>query len=361
MFWFIAAAVLFAGLFVALFPMLRGKSFLQPLALALVFALPAAGLYLYKTVGTPAGIGIVGTPQVAGQAAPHTVGGGEMEAMIAGLQERLAANPEDLDGWMLLARSLRSTQQHAAAAEALERAFSLAPDNPIVMIELAESWVFLSPDGRIPDRSMDLLERAVEIQPGAQKGLWLLGMGHAQRGDDAFAISYWQSLMEQLEPGSNVAATVQRQIADAQARLGMTPDAQPAAMPEPVAGEPAAQDSAGWAGTRLVITAADGARAALAQGAVLYVVIRTAGPAMGPPLGVRRVANPTFPLELTVTDEDSMLKERLISSETEVQFQARVSLTGSPTAQAGDWQSASETVERANASLVVLNIDQQLE
>jgi hypothetical protein len=38
-----------------------------------------------------------------------------------------------------------------------------------------------------------------------------------------------------------------------------------------------------------------------------------------------------------------------------------VSLTGSPTAQAGDWQSASETVELAGAALVVLNIDKQVE
>ena len=361
MFWFIAAAALFVGLLIALFPLFRGKSFLQPLALALVFALPAGGLWLYNTVGTPAGIDVVGTPAVAGQADPHQVSGGEMDAMIAGLRERLAANPEDLDGWMLLARSLRSTQQHAAATEALENAHRLAPDNPIVMIELAESWIFQTMDGRIPDRSMDMLERALEIQPDAQKGLWLLGMGHAQRGDDAFAISYWQTLMESLQPGSNVAATVQAQIEEAQARMGMMPGTLPAATDQLEATGQAGDDSDGWSGTRLVITAAEGAQAALAQGAVLYVVIRSAGPAMGPPLGVRRINNPVFPLEITVTDQDSMMQERLISSETDVQFQARISLTGSPAAQAGDWQSASETVDLANASLVVLGIDQQVE
>ena len=214
MFWIIAAAALFTGLLIALFPLLRGKSFLQPLALALVFALPAGGLWMYKTIGAPAGIDVVGTPQVAGQADPHSASGGQMEAAIVSLRERLAANPEDLDGWMLLARSLSSTQQHAAAAEALENAHRLAPENPIVMIELAEGWIFLTPDGRIPDRSMDMLERAVEIQPDAQKGLWLLGMGHAQRGDDAFAISYWQSLMALLQPGSKPRGPLQIAIDD---------------------------------------------------------------------------------------------------------------------------------------------------
>ena len=361
MFWTIAAAVLIAGLLITLFPPLRGKTLLQPLALALVFALPAAGLWLYKTYGTPAGLDVVGTPQAVAGGDPHTMGGGEMEAMVAGLRERLAQNPADLDGWMLLARTLRTTQQHAAAAEALENAHRLAPENPIVMIELAEGWVYLTPDGRIPERSMTMLERAVELQPDAQKGLWLLGMGHAQRGDDAFAISYWQSLLDLLEPGSDVASTVQQQLAEAQARMGMMPGmAAPAA--EPVEDGSAGGDgNAAATGTRVVLTASEGARSVLAQGGVLYVIIRDAAVPMGPPLGVRRVANATFPLELTLTDSDSMMQERPISSAASIQLQARVSQTGSPAAQPGDWQSAAESADPSTAALVVLSVDQQVE
>ena len=71
------------------------------------------------------------------------------------------------------------------------------------------------------------------------------------------------------------------------------------------------------------------AQAALDAGAVMYVMIRSPGPAMGPPLGVKRLDSPTFPLELTITYQDSMMAERQISSEAEIQVQARVSLTGS--------------------------------
>ena len=114
------------------------------------------------------------------------------------------------------------------------------------------------------ETSGELLERAVEIQPDAQKGLWLLGMGHAQRGDDAFAISYWQSLMALLQPGSNIAATVQAQIEDAEARLGMSPTPTPVAEADTEDTTTGSDD--GWSGTRLVITAIDGAQAALDQG-----------------------------------------------------------------------------------------------
>lgn len=370
MFWTLAALILFIGAVITLFPLLRGKSGWQPVALALAFIVPAVGLWLYDNHGTPAGIGVSGTPQSASTSAdPHSMQSGEMDEMIAGLQQRLEQNPADLEGWMLLARTLRSTGKYAEAADAMEQAHTLAPDNPVVMADLAEAWVYETPDGRVPESSVALLERALNIDPNVQKGLWLMGIASMQQGDDAFAISYWESLLQQLEPGSNVHTMVSTQVQEAQARMGMAPGAaHPPVADEPVAAAdsaspaeaPAVEDGA-WTGTRLVLDAADGAKQALANGAVLYIMIRTPGPAMGPPLGVRRVTNPGFPLEVTITDEDSMLQERLISTAPEIQLQARVSLTGSPAKQPGDWESESKDVELASGSFVVLQVDQQVE
>jgi cytochrome c-type biogenesis protein CcmH len=363
-FWTIAGVVLFIGAVITLFPLLRGKSAWQPVALALAFALPAAGLWLYDSFGTPEGIGIHGRPQAAANPAdPHAGQAADMQAAIEGLRQRLAASPDDLEGWLLLARTLRSTQQFAEAADALERAHALAPENPVVMADLAEAWIYNTQDGRVPQESRALLERALDIDPNLQKGLWLMGIAAMQDGDDAFAISYWQNLLEQLQPGSNVYELVADQVSEAQARMGMAPamPMMPAGAEPPAQAAGAADDGGAWSGARLVLDAADGARQALADGAVLYIMIRAPGPAMGPPLGVRRVVAPTFPLEVSIDDNDSMLQERPISSEAEIQLQARVSLSGSPAAQPGDWQSDAKSVERATASLVVLEIDQQVE
>jgi hypothetical protein len=90
-------------------------------------------------------------------------------------------------------------------------------------------------------------------------------------------------------------------------------------------------------------------------------VIRSPGPAVGPPIGVRRIIGPQLPLEITISDQDSMIKERQISAETEVQFQARISLTGSPTASTGDWQSTPVIVKLDGTETVELIIDQRVE
>jgi cytochrome c-type biogenesis protein CcmH len=364
-FWTFAAALLFAAALITFFPLLRAKTIWKPLSLALVFLVPAAASWMYTHVGTPEGVRVVGkppAPQAAQNPGPeqaHSPESREMDAMIAGLQARLEQNPEDLDGLMLLARSYKATQRFAEAAAALEKANQLEPGNPVIMVDLVETEIFLTPNGRISDENVATLKQAVEIDPGMQKALWLLGIASSQRGDANAAIGYWETLLAQLEPGSTVAQSVQNQIDQLKAEPGMAagePEMAAATAPEP---EPV--DEGSWQGVNVSVRAGNEARSRIPTGGVLYVMIRSSGPAMGPPLGVRRIIDAGLPLELTISDGDSMMKERMISSEANLQLQARISLTGSPAANTGDWQSAPMSVSLDSNESVELVIDQRVE
>ena len=352
MFWTIAAAVLFAAALITLLPLLRAKSLWKPLALAMVFLLPVAGLWMYQEIGTPDALDLRPAPQgAANTSETHAPESEEMDTMISGLRGRLTENPEDLDGWLLLARTLKTTQRFQEAVDALETANRISPNNPRVMVELVEARVFLTPDGRINDEMIATLEQVLEQQPGMQKALWMMGIGSSQRGNETAAIAYWESLLEQLEPSSPVAQSVQSQIDQSRANMGIVVEETPIVV----------EDDGSWQGIRLTVTAGESAQSRIPAGGVLYVMIRSPGPAAGPPLGVRRIIDPVLPLEITISDQDSMLEERQISSEGEVQVQARISLTGSPAAGSGDWQSASLTVSLDSAEAVVLVIDQRVE
>jgi cytochrome c-type biogenesis protein CcmH len=178
-----------------------------------------------------------------------------------------------------------------------------------------------------------------------QKALWLMGIAASQAGDYPAAIDYWETLLAQLEPGNPVADSVQSQIDDARGRMGDAVEAAPEVAAEPAPAAPA--DDGEWSGTRVTVK---GDAASLPAGGVLYVMIRSPGPAMGPPLGVRRIIDPALPLDLTISDKDS-----------EVQLQARISLTGSPAASSGDWQSTPLTVALNSGETVELIIDQRVE
>jgi cytochrome c-type biogenesis protein CcmH len=352
-FWTIAAAALFAAALITLSPLLRAKSFWKPLALAMVFLLPAATLWFYNQIGTPDAINLrpPPPPRVANQTQTHAAESQEMDAMIAGLRGRLTDNPEDLDGWMLLARTLKTTQRFQEAIEALETANRISPDNPRIMVDLVETRIYLTPDGRINDEMVATLKRALDQQPDMQKALWLMGIASSQAGDGAAAISYWETLLAQLEPGSPVVQSVQSQIDQVRANMGMVVEEAPVVV----------ADDGAWQGIRLTVSAGESAQSSIPAGGVLYVMIRAPGPAVGPPLGVRRVIDPVLPLEITISDQDSMLEERQISSENELRLQARISLTGSPAAGSGDWQSTPLTVALDSAEAVELVIDQRVE
>lgn len=74
-------------------------------------------------------------------AAAETEGQGEIdpariEAMVAGLAARLEAEPDDLQGWLMLLRSYRVLGREAQLAESLERARAVFADRPDARAEI---------------------------------------------------------------------------------------------------------------------------------------------------------------------------------------------------------------------------------
>src|SRR5439155_348967 len=70
-------------------------------ALALGLAIPVCALAVYLSVGNPSAV----LPQAAGGANPHSMTKAQFEASVARLAARLKDNPEDGEGWTMLARS----------------------------------------------------------------------------------------------------------------------------------------------------------------------------------------------------------------------------------------------------------------
>jgi len=150
-------------------------------------------------------------------------------------------------------------------------------------------------------------------------------------------------------------------------RLGETPEivAQPKTAAQPNApAEPKTVAEESWPGVEVSVALGAAAEASMPQlpnGAVLFIIAREEGSSGGPPLGVRRIDQPVLPLQLTLTDRDSMMPQRPISRSAGIMLQARLSLTGQPIAAAGDWQSTSTQVDIGNGELTRLILDQKVE
>jgi cytochrome c-type biogenesis protein CcmH len=310
-FWLAAAAIPVVTALLLFRPLLRKGGPWLGVGLALLLLLPVTTLLLYQGVGTPTAVDpprpAQGMAQGAGQDA-------DIEDLLAQLEARMAAQPDDLEGWLLLGRSYRSLQRHREALTAFRRARELAPEEPVVAVELAEALIFTS-DPQQPNPEVSaLLAEALAKAPDLQKGLWLAGMVAAQTGDDATAVGHWERLLAQLEPGSPVAGSVQQQLDAARARLGVAP-------------------SDAWAGLDIVVTA-PAELPALTPESALFIIARDPD-APNPPLGAIRLA-PAFPAVARLTDANSMMPQRPLSGAARLQLQARLSLDGNPLAGEGD-------------------------
>lgn len=328
-------------------PPARGVPMPLVLAIALLVPLAAIGLYMWK--GTPVAL----DPASHARRAPpagDAASAPEMEKAIAGLAERMKGTPDDLEGWVLLARAYKSTERFAEAREAFAKALALAPENAEIMVEYAEAIALATPDRALAGEARALLERALASNPDHQRGLWLMGISEAQIGAYPAAVAAWERLLPALPSDSEVAKQVAIQIAEARLRAGMPqstvvagPARGTAATPTQVAqaAEPAAEASAPD-GARLVvqIDIAPELRAKLGAGDTLYVFARAPqGPKM--PLAIQRIAGAKFPLTVTLDDTMGMTPQMKLSSASEVVVGARVSKSGVANAQSGDFETIS--------------------
>ena len=158
----------------------------------LTITLPLAAMALYAALGNPRGLNPRDRHPVPDEAA---------ETMVGKLAERLAAEPDNPAGWLMLARSYKVLQRYAESAEAWEHAKELAWDDVEAMSEWTEARV-LSQGQRFDRRSQELLARAMSLDANAPGVLMLRGLAALDRGDAAAAQKVLTQLRDQYAEGS---------------------------------------------------------------------------------------------------------------------------------------------------------------
>ena len=105
------------------------------LSLGLVVPLAAFGVWVARPQGTPSPAAAAdshsGRPRIpdAVSAPIPDDHGGDMQAAIARLADKLHQHPDDPEGWALLGRTYKATQHYAEAREAFRNALDAAPGN----------------------------------------------------------------------------------------------------------------------------------------------------------------------------------------------------------------------------------------
>ena len=198
-----------------------------PLALGIVVA--GAAIALYLNTGQP---GMGDTPlslrtdlQTASRGPAQAGGGGaDGAAMQAQLRQRLADNPNDMAGWVTLARTERVLGNHPEAVRAFARAIELAGRNATadLIADYGEAQVFEA-FGTVSPRAIETFENALEKDHGEIKSRFYIAEGRAQSGDYAGAIALWRGLTADASADAPWVGEVRARIANAAMKGNIMP------------------------------------------------------------------------------------------------------------------------------------------
>ena len=344
MFWILLVILCLLAIVFAVWPLWRESRRLTPVLASVIVLTVAVSAGLYDTIGSP------GVPSGRSQGAEHTADLPGMAEAVTSLEQRLANNPDDVEGWKMLGRTQNAMRNYAGAVEALDRAVALENgQNADTLVNLALAITNRDGGPLQPGRAVDLLENALELDANNQAALFYMGMAAANVGDTDRAATLWEKLLA-LGPPMDVRGVLEQNIAMWRGEAPPPAAAQPAPEPELAVPEDAVVSA------RVSLSAE--AMAAMSGNASVFIIARDPN-APSPPIAVARRMLSELPTVVSLTDAESMVAGRNLSAFVEIEVLARVSLSGGPAAQSGDWF-GSMIVRPADSDSVSLTIDQEV-
>jgi cytochrome c-type biogenesis protein CcmH len=166
-------------------------------AIVVILLLPLLSLLGYGLLGNPQALDPARTAQQP-KMTPE-----QINAMVAKLAERMKANPDDMQGWLMLARSYKTMGRDAEAAEAYSKAEKVVNDDPDLLANYAEALATAN-GKRLAGKPRQLIERALKLDPNHAHSLFLAGAAAMEVGDNKNGIAYWEAVLPQVEPGSDI-------------------------------------------------------------------------------------------------------------------------------------------------------------
>lgn len=323
-------------------------------ALLLVLALPLATFWLYGEIGTPNALGFSGPGAPATAPADHgssTSNAPDLAKAAETLAARLKDQPDDGEGWALLARTYRAIERFADANDAYTRARALLPEDPDMLAEAAEAMGLSSNPRSLAGEPEKLVDRAIELDPENQNALFLKGLARAQADDAVAAEATWERLLGLMEPGSPAHSAVVEQLNIVRNRLGKAPMEVAAAAPPPQAAPAApaappgnAQPDPDAAGIDVSVRIAPELADLVQAGDTLFVFARAeAGPPA--PLAIQRRTAGELPLTLRLDESMGMIAGMSLAQFPRVVIGARVSTSGNAQPQPGDLEGLSAAID----------------
>jgi cytochrome c-type biogenesis protein CcmH len=304
-----------------------------------------------------------------------------VEEMVRSLEKKLEANPDNLSGWLMLGRSYVQLNRFARGVDAYQHAYDLSKGENIEAVTgLGEALVMMEPT-TLAGRAGKLFDEALLKDPRDTRALWYGGMAALQTGQLRVSRDRFVMLLEAENIPEGMRNMLQSQVEDLNGQLGeagnVVPNAgnagnaataggsgpavasaEPASPPAVAQAEPAAGGQTRRA-IKVAIKLAPSLKSQVTAPLRMFVLARDPS-APGPPLAVQRHSSEQLPMTVTLTESDAMTPARTLAGAQRVTIVARLSVSGMPQQQSGDFFGEATYEFGKNTGTVQITIDQRV-
>ncbi len=300
----------------------------------------------------------ISIPQATGELSQEEMTD-QVAMMVSQLSARLEKDPSDVQGWAMLGRSYYALNRYGDAVAAFSKAVSIVDNDAQLLTDYADAMAMSSGEQTLEGRPMQLIMRALNLDPQNQKALWLAGTAAYERADFESALIYWKRIYAMLDPNSQTARTMAGNITETeqlmQSQRASSDGGNAVGIAASATAAPVNTASAG-SSVSGVVTLSQALAAEVLPTDTIYIFARAMrGPRM--PLAILKTEAGKMPIEFTLDDSMAMDASMNLSSTSEVMVMARISRSGNATPQSGDMQGGVQNV-KIGASGIEIVIDE---
>lgn len=255
----------------------------------------------------------------------------EMQDLTLALRTRLHYSPQDATGWLLLGRIAIANRDVETAIGAMQKANKLKKNDADIMLGYAQA-LMLSGDDTDRNQSRELLIQLVQRESVDLRVFSLLAYDAFERKDYTGAIKYWSAMQKMVGKSDSRYVMLSRNIEEANKQSELLKGSNEV----------------------LKIKVSLSSEITHVDNAALIVSVHSAdGASM--PIAAARYPLSEFPVEITLSDVNSMLPERKLSSLDQFLVRARLDSDGNVATKRGDWYGESNVVEKGKTVALTIN------
>lgn len=280
----------------------------------------------------------------------------DMSDLTLALRTKLHDDGDDPMGWLLLGRIAMANRDGETAEMAMKKAYDLNPVDGDIQLGYAQSLMLSGKPGA-SDMARQLLRNVIKKDHTNVQALSLLAFDAFEQNKFEQAIAYWSMMKKLIGPDDSRAPMLDRSIERAQARLNADDKAKAIVNGSGASAtaETSPKVSTEQAKQQVVATISLAPNVVMPKQGDIIISVHSADGAPMPIAAVKLPLTTPFPLTITLTDKDSMMPQRKLSSLSEMIVRARIDSDGNVMTKQGDWYGESQKVMLGGDTKVLIN------